>query len=113
MLPQARVRLCAHSLQRLCLRGEQRSRSAQKSKRKTAGNVSFGRFLAFYFCHQLVDRVIEVFTSFYVASNSSWSVSHWLFSANSLMLLPRLSNSSLTPSAFPSFMISEPIFFTC
>src|SRR3989442_13507514 len=59
MLPKAREGLCALLLQRLCLRGEQRSRSAQKSKRKTAGNVSFGRFLALYFCHKLADRVIE------------------------------------------------------
>src|SRR6266853_1309267 len=46
---------------------------------------------------------IEDFTSFCVASNSSWSVSHWLFSANSLMLLPRLSSCSLTRIAFDGF----------
>src|SRR5205085_449492 len=56
---------------------------------------------------------MEDFTSFCVASSSSWSASHSLFSANSLMLLPRLSTFSLSPSAFASLMMSVPMFLTC
>ena len=56
---------------------------------------------------------IDDLTSFCVASSSSCNVSHSSFSANSLMLLPRRSRFSLTPSALASLMMSDPIFLTC
>src|SRR5205809_562093 len=126
MLPQDRARFCALRPQHRSPHEQGSLRQVQRSIEKLASGVSSRDGLVFYLLHHLANRFVDLAHFIHCRwlvrreRNKLFNPSEFFahifdqgLSANSLMLLPRLSRFSLTPSAFASLMMSEPMFLTC